>query len=154
VHCYDPFYFTHQGATWTGGETPMTGIVFPGPPATPLAPDEKWHLKNYQLDWLKKYNTVPPDKNPSGPAAFTNKLKYAHAWSDFYGRPVHLGEFGAIERADASSRANFYSAMRHTAEQEQIGWCIWDWSAVFHYWDKAKSAPMPGLHEALFGKAK
>ena len=30
VHCYDPFYFTHQGATWTSGQTPVTGIVFPG----------------------------------------------------------------------------------------------------------------------------
>ena len=30
VHCYDPFYFTHQGATWTSGETPVTGVVFPG----------------------------------------------------------------------------------------------------------------------------
>ena len=29
VHCYDPFYFTHQGATWTGGQTPVVGIVFP-----------------------------------------------------------------------------------------------------------------------------
>ena len=49
VHCYDPFYFTHQGATWTGGQTPVTGIVFPGPPAQPLVPDPKLHLKNYQL---------------------------------------------------------------------------------------------------------
>ncbi len=31
AHCYDPFYFTHQGATWTGGQTPVTGIVFPRP---------------------------------------------------------------------------------------------------------------------------
>ena len=28
VHCYDPFYFTHQGATWTSGQTPVTGHHF------------------------------------------------------------------------------------------------------------------------------
>jgi len=32
VHCYDPFLFTHQGASWTGNQTRTKGIVFPGPP--------------------------------------------------------------------------------------------------------------------------
>ncbi len=150
VHCYEPFYFTHQGASWTGGNTPMTGIVFPGPPPTPLAPEETWQLKKQQLDWLKKYNTLPAEKNPSSPAAFADKLKYVRAWSDFYGRPVHLGEFGAYTKADAPSRLNFYSALRRAAEQENIGWCIWDWSAGFRYWDKKEKRAVPGMHAALF----
>ena len=154
AHCYEPFHFTHQGATWTSGSTPVTGIVFPGPPAQPLVPDPKLQLKNYMRDWIEKYNTLPADKNPSSPLAFSGKLKYIHAWSDFYGRPVHLGEFGAYIKADAASRANFYAAFRHTAEKEKLGWCIWDWSANFRYWDKKNNCPMPGMHEALFGKTK
>ncbi len=154
VHCYDPFYFTHQGATWTSGQTPVTGIIFPGPPAQPLVPDPKLQLKNYQLDWFEKYNTLPADKNPSSPLAFTGKLKYIRAWSDYYGRPVHLGEFGAYTKGDEHSRANFYSAFRRAAEKENIGWCIWDWSAGFRYWDKKNNAPMPGMHEALFGQTE
>jgi endoglucanase len=154
VHCYDPFYFTHQGATWTDGQTPVTGIVFPGPPAQPLVPDPKLQLKNYQLDWIRKYNTLPTDQNPSSPLAFTGKLKFVRAWSDYYGRPVHLGEFGAYTKADEASRVNFYSAFRRACEREKIGWCIWDWSAGFRYWDKANHRPMPGMHEALFGKTK
>ena len=152
VHCYDPFYFTHQGANWTGGQTPVTGIIFPGPPAQPLVPDPKLHLKNYQLDWIRKYNTLPTDQNPCSPLAFTGKLKFIRAWSDYYGRPVHLGEFGAYTKADEQSRVNFYSAFRRACEGEKIGWCIWDWSAGFRYWDKANHRPMPGMHEALFGK--
>jgi len=65
---------------------------------------------------------------------------------------VHLGEFGAYIKADEHSRANFYSAFRQAAEKEQLGWCIWDWSAGFRYWDKKSNAPMPGMREALFGK--
>jgi endoglucanase len=153
VHCYEPFYFTHQGATWTRGLTPVTGIVFPGPPAQPLVPDPKLDLKPAMLDWIHKYNTLPAAQNPSSPRAFTAKLKYIRAWSDYYGRPVHLGEFGAYTKADEQSRANFYSTFRQAAEQENIGWCIWDWIAGFRYWDNQNNRPMPGMHEALFGKS-
>ena len=30
VHCYDPFNFTHQGASWAGPDQKVTDIVFPG----------------------------------------------------------------------------------------------------------------------------
>jgi endoglucanase len=152
IHCYDPFYFTHQGATWTRGETPVTGIVFPGPPATPLLINTNLTIKPWLRGWIEKYNTLPADQNPSSPLAFEKKLAYCRAWSDFYGRPVHLGEFGAYTKADAASRANFYSTMRRTAEKEKIGWCIWDWSDGFRYWDNKTEQTMPGMHAALFDK--
>jgi endoglucanase len=151
VHCYEPFYFTHQGATWTDGQTPVTGIQFPGPPTQPLVPDAGLNLKPWVREWIEKYNTLPTDKNPSSPLAFTGKLKFVHDWADYYGRPVHLGEFGAYIKADEHSRANYYSAMRRAAEAENIGWCLWDWSANFRYWDKKNNRPLPGMHEALFG---
>ena len=154
VHCYDPFEFTHQGAGWTSADFQQTGIIFPGPPKQPLVADPQLNLKAWVLDWIKKYNTLPTDQNPSSPLAFAGKLRYLHHWSDYYGRPMHLGEFGAYIKADEKSRANFYSAFRRMAEQESIGWCIWDWSANFRYWDKTNSAPMPGMHNALFGETK
>ena len=151
VHCYEPFHFTHQGAGWVGPDTQQTGIVFPGPPAQPLAPDAHLNLKPSVLNWIHKYNTLPTAENPSSALAFAGKLRYIRAWSDYYGRPVHLGEFGAYIKADQQSRANFYAAFRQAAEAQHIGWCIWDWSANFRYWDKATGQPLPGMHEALFG---
>ena len=152
AHCYDPFYFTHQGAAWTDGQTPVTGIQFPGPPAQPLVPDPNLHLKNYQLDWINKYNTLPAEQNPSSPLAFSDKLASIRAWSDYYGRPIHLGEFGAYTKADEPSRAHFYSTFRAAAEKQHIGWCLWDWNSGFRYWDKTNHCPLPGMREALFGK--
>ena len=153
AHCYEPFHFTHQGATWTGKDFLQTNIVFPGPPATPLQPNLALEPKPWVLDWIEKYNTVPAGKNPSSKDAFAAKLKYCRAWSDFYGRPVHLGEFGAFTKADVASRANFYSAFRRAAESERLGWCLWDWSASFRYWDNRKHEPLPGMHAALFDDA-
>ena len=148
VHCYDPFLFTHQGASWT--DTPVTGIVFPGPPPQPFVPGTNLNLKPKQLDWIKKYNTLPTDSNPCGPSAFANKLQFLHDWSAYYRRPVHIGEFGAYIKADLQSRANFYSAFRRAAESQQLGWCIWNWSADFNYWDQKNHRSLPGMRSALF----
>lgn len=152
VHCYDPFYFTHQGATWAGPDPKVTGIRFPGPPAEPLVPDPSLKLNPWVVSWIKRYNTLPTAENPSSPIAFEPELKLAREWSDYYGRPVHVGEFGCFTKADPESRARFYAAFRHACDENKLGWAIWDWSAGFHYWDKKKNEPAPGMREALFGK--
>ena len=152
VHCYDPFYFPHQGAPWAGADTKTKGIKFPGPPATPLVPDPKLKLNKWVVDWIEKYNTLPAGKNPCSPAAFEEKMKLARAWGDYYGRPMHVGEFGCLRTVEPESRARFYAEFRRVCQELNIGWCIWDWSAEFRYWDKQKNQPMPGMREGLFGK--
>ena len=153
VHCYEPFHFTHQGADWAGPDLQPTGIQFPGPPAQPLKADPKLDLKPYVLDWIQDYNTLPTEKNPSSPLAFADKLKFLRAWTDYYGYPIHIGEFGCYIKADPASRTRFYSAFRRAAEQQRLGWAIWDWSGNFRYWDKDAGKPMPGMRQALFDKS-
>jgi len=152
AHCYDPFYFTHQGARWAGADVKATGIRFPGPPPDPLVPDPALGLRDWVLDWIQRYNTLPTEQNPSSPAAFEGRLKFAREWSDHYGRPVHIGEFGCYVRVDGESRARFLTSFRKALDEQKLGWAMWDWSANFRYWDKGKNEPMPGVREALFGK--
>ena len=81
VHCYDPFNFTHQGATWSSSDVKgLKGIVFPGPPAKRFVPDPAARLGRGTLDWLERYNTLPTVKNPCGPLAFRRLLQQAKEW--------------------------------------------------------------------------
>jgi len=150
VHSYEPFQFTHQGASWTGSDRQLTGIVFPGPPAMPLKPDTSLHLNPWVLEWVDRYNTLPADANPSGPSAFIPMVQKAKAWSKEFGRPVHFGEFGAYTKADQASRARFYGAFRQALDAAGIGWAVWDWKSGFNYWDIKAHRPLPGMREALF----
>ena len=87
LHCYDPMFFTHQGADWVGPEQRVTGIVFPGPPKTPLGPDPSLDLKPWTLERIHKYNTLFGESNPSSSKPFRDKIQQAKAWSEEFGRP-------------------------------------------------------------------
>ncbi len=152
VHCYEPFYFTHQGATWAGPDTRLTGIHFPGPPATPLEPAPGVTLTQNSQDWLRRYNTLPAAENPSGPQKFVNLIQKAKAWSAAHGRPVHFGEFGCFKTADPESRARFYAGFRAALDDADMGWAVWDWKSGFNYWDPKTNQPEPGMRAALFPK--
>jgi endoglucanase len=153
VHNYEPFYFTHQGATWSGPDTKLTGILFPGPPLRPLVPDPVLKLSPAVANWLKEYNTEPRASNPCSRRAFSAAIDQAREWSEYYGRPVHVGEFGCFSTADNASRAHYYQAFREAAEEARIGWAIWDWKAGFRYWNEKTGRPEPGMRQALFGNA-
>lgn len=148
VHSYEPFEFTHQSASWVHLDD-LRGISYPGPPAKPVALPESLRGNAGLAAWLEAYNTRQGSDNPCTAATFELLLDDAVAWSRHFGRPVHLGEFGAYQKADPASRSRYVRDFRLAAEKRKLPWTMWDWKAGFGYWDSEHSKPL--LREALFG---
>ncbi|WP_193214627.1 glycoside hydrolase family 5 protein [Luteolibacter marinus] len=149
VHSYEPFQFTHQQAEWVGYQD-LRGITFPGPPAVPATVPESLRGDPGLVAWIDHYNTRPTDENPCSPAVIESLLDDAVAWSEHFGRPIHIGEFGSYAKADLASRRRYSGAFRHAAEKRGLPWAMWDWKAGFGYWDAESDRPV--LREALFGR--
>lgn len=149
VHCYDPFEFTHQGAGWVG-LTDLKGIRYPGPPASPLELPPSLREATDRAAWIQDYNRLPATENPCSMKSIERALDEARGWSDYFGRPIHLGEFGSNRVADQASRNRYARDVRTVAEARNIPWTLWEWKAGFGYWDPQTNKPL--LREALFGK--
>lgn len=125
-HMYQPILFTHQGAPWMPPEYATKGILFPGPPPTPVEITGQAELIDWVYAWLHQYNTLGPLENPSGPKTVWEEFDRVTAFIEKTGLPTYLGEFGAVDYADARSREIFIKMVRKESERRGIGWGYWD----------------------------
>ncbi|MDP3851266.1 MAG: cellulase family glycosylhydrolase [Luteolibacter sp.] len=149
IHCYEPFPITHQGASWVGLEN-LRGLVFPGPPPAAPALSEIPRDHPGLAAWIDAYHRRPAAENPASALAFQPILAQAAEWSASFGRPLHIGEFGATRELDPASRAAYALTFRRAAASHRLPWCWWEWKAGFGCWDAATGQPL--LHEALSGR--
>lgn len=125
-HMYQPILFTHQGASWMDPEFQTTGVIFPGPPSVPAVPTPAAAQTAWTNQWLEAYNQQPPESNPSSPEAVAREFEHATRFAKARQIPVYLGEFGAVDLADATSRENYLRLVRREAERRGFAWAVWD----------------------------
>jgi len=126
-HLYEPYIFTHQGASWAGNPyDKLKSLPYPGSPQNVLslaasAPNSE--IK-YLINWygIQQYNAD----------SLNYAVKQVYNWGNQNKVPVICNEFGVYKVfAPADSRTRYLQDMRNMLTKYKMGWAVWDYDENF-----------------------
>jgi aryl-phospho-beta-D-glucosidase BglC (GH1 family) len=146
-HDYEPFPFTHQGATWTTAQVrPLRRVPYPSSPED-IAPVVSQQQRLLDQHWINTYGLDRWDA-----ARIRSELSFAGKWAALHHVPVYCGEFGVYQPfADPAMRAAWLHDTRTALEEQDIGWAVWDYQGSFAVVTKTngKAVPITAVANAL-----
>ena len=149
IHLYEPKLFTFQGQDWIGAAFLTTGVIFPGPPPTPIEPVQAAKDAAWANQWFIDYNTKPAATNPSGPATVAAQIALIAAYRQSQGRTVYNGEWGPQDGGALDSRVRLVTEVRQQCESAGIGWAIWEDPVNMNLFDSGAGTWLTEIIDAL-----
>jgi len=74
-------------------------------------------------------------------------------WSEKNHRPILLGEFGAYDQGEMSSRVRWTDYVTRSAEKYGWSWAYWQFDSDFILYDISKEQWVEPIHNALIPPA-
>jgi hypothetical protein len=126
-HFYEPFTFTHQGASWAGANLPFYKNI-----PYPSSPESVSKVLDTVQDEPARYNLLRYGEDRWNADRIDREIGVAAAWAAKYQVALTCNEFGTFRNfAPPADRAIWIKDMRTALEKYGIGWTMWDYAGGF-----------------------